>query len=287
MQLWELCCAEIWYRWLSRQTSSSAERESTALSSAATAAECVCLQMQHLSAGICLLLLLLSQVRFRSFLPYQSVWLALYGSGAIAISFPLPPTTSSSSFFSLLLSLSPLPCAFRLLFRPIYSNCQIPRTKTKPLHQLLTFITNRRNQTRRLFEMTMRERRATRPAARAGPRVDQQVSVSHIYIYSCTGFVLIRDTEVPGNSLTACRPISTGRVLSFSRLLPPNPPPLRSCFNHFIAFSQVSRSCQALSLFSLQRLPLALSLHRGARIKCSSRDSSSSFFFLLLLVFTV
>ena len=99
MQLWELCCAEIWYRWLSRQTSSSAERESTALSSAATAAECVCLQMQHLSAGICLLLLLLSQVRFRSFLPYQSVWLALYGSGAIAISFPLPPTTSSSSFF--------------------------------------------------------------------------------------------------------------------------------------------------------------------------------------------
>ena len=106
MQLWELCCAEIWYRWLSRQTSSSAERESTALSSAATAAECVCLQMQHLSAGICLLLLLLSQVRFRSFLPYQSVWLALYGSGAIAISFPLPPTTSSSSFFSLLLSLS-------------------------------------------------------------------------------------------------------------------------------------------------------------------------------------
>ena len=183
MQLWELCCAEIWYRWLSRQTSSSAERESTALSSAATAAECVCLQMQHLSAGICLLLLLLSQVRFRSFLPYQSVWLALYGSGAIAISFPLPPTTSSSSFFSLLLSLSPLPCAFRLLFRPIYSNCQIPRTKTKPLHQLLTFITNRRNQTRRLFEMTMRERRATRPAARAGPRVDQQVSVSHIYIY--------------------------------------------------------------------------------------------------------
>ena len=100
----------------------------------------------------------------------------------------------------------------------------------------------------------------------------------YIYIYSCTGFVLIRDTEVPGNSLTACRPISTGRVLSFSRLLPPNPPPLRSCFNHFIAFSQVSRSCQALSLFSLQRLPLALSLHRGARIKCSSRDSSSSFF---------